>query len=188
MGPGSRFLSAAFTVTLLAMTTPAFAQQPGRSVSEPAPNWNAQIAGGFHLNTTGGLASAAIGYTPLPRLTLLLAIERIYLPREARERPGRGATTTFGELEVRVRLSAADRVSPYALVAYGRGVSSGKEHAISPEYATDDRFMFLIGGGVHVPIGRRLAAFADVRVGPKIGPYDVLAPMVPVRGGLAWRF
>jgi hypothetical protein len=153
--------------------------------SEPSPRVSVRVAAGSQITAGGGLVSASVGFRLLPRFSVLAGVERVYLP----DYGGQPAeTATFGTVEGRLDFRGPNDVSPYVLAMYGRGASQGDRIVLSPEYATKERFFLLLGGGLRVPVRRRLEVFADVRVGPKIGPYDIVLPHLPVRAGVAWRF
>jgi hypothetical protein len=151
-----------------------------------------QAAAGPTLSDSGHNLSAAVGFTPLSRVTLFLDVQRTHLSsRLTRHERGftafRGGTMTAVSGEVRVGLWPVHRVTPYVLGGLGAGVSRPNVNSTFPEAVTNDaRFMFF-GGGVHVPLRERLSVFGDARmlIGAEGG--ELLA-MAPVRVGLAWRF
>jgi len=151
-----------------------------------------QAAAGPTVTDKGHHVSAAVGFSPLSRVTVLLDVQRTHLSsRITRQERGfsafRGGTMTAVSGEVRVGLWPVQRVTPYVLAGLGAGVSRPNVNETFPDPVTNDaRFMFF-GGGVHVPLRERLSVFGDARmlVGAEAG--ELLA-MAPVRVGLAWRF
>jgi hypothetical protein len=174
-------------VALLSVLVPSFgsAQPLSSSVS-------IQAAAGPTVSDKGHNVSAAVGYSPISRVTIFLDVQRTHLSsRITRHERGlsafRGGTMTAVSGEVRVGLWPVQRVTPYMLAGLGAGVSRPNVNATFPDPVTNDaRFMFF-GGGVHVPLRERLSVFGDARmlVGAEAG--EMLA-MAPVRVGLAWRF
>jgi hypothetical protein len=151
-----------------------------------------QAAAGPTVTDTGHHVSAAVGYTPISRVTIFLDVQRTHLAsRVTRHERGfsgfRGGTMTAVSGEVRVGLWPVQRVTPYALAGLGAGVSRPTVNAMFPDRVTNDaRFMFF-GGGVHVPLRERLSVFGDARMLVGVEAGELLA-MAPVRVGLAWRF
>lgn len=151
-----------------------------------------QAAAGPTIIDTGHNVSAAVGFSPTPRVTLLADVQRTQLSSRttSNERGSssfRGGTMTAVSGELRVGLFPAPRLTPYLLAGLGGGVSRPTVNETFPDRVTNNvRFMFF-GGGLHVPLGERLSLFGDARVlvGGEAG--ETLA-MVPVRAGIAWRF
>jgi hypothetical protein len=162
------------------------------SAQSLAPSVSIQAAAGPTIVDTGYHVSAAVGFSPMSRVTLLLDVQRTHLSsRSTRSERGsgafRGGTMTAVSGEVRVGLWPAQRVTPYVLAGLGAGVSQPTVNEAFPDRVTNDvRFMFF-GGGIHVPLRERLSLFSDARllVGAEAG--ETLA-IVPVRVGIAWRF
>jgi hypothetical protein len=173
------------SLSLVLLPSVASAQSLASSVS-------IQAAAGPTLTDTGHHVSAAIGYSPASRVTLLLDVQRTHLssrltPHERGFTAFRGGTMTAVSGEVRVALWPVQRATPYVLGGLGAGVSRPTVNATFPNAVTNDtRFMFF-GGGVQVPLRERLRVFGDARmlIGAEAG--ELLA-MAPVRVGLAWRF
>jgi hypothetical protein len=129
-----------------------------------------------------------VGFSPREGLEILVGGERIHWPTQTTPSSAtRGGTTTVVSGEVRFSFLAPEGVSPYVLVGAGRGISHPNVNATFPDRVTNDVSIVVGGGGVRVPMTRRLSVFADVRVGIQ-GEVDTIRFLVPVRGGLAWRF
>ena len=164
----------------------------GARAQSPAPSVSIQAAAGPTLVDTGHNLSAAVGFSPISRVTFLLDVQRTRLSSRStrNERSStefRGGTMTAVSGEVRVGLWPARRVTPYVLGGFGAGTSRPTVNEAFPERVTNDvRFVF-VGGGVHVPLRARLSIFGDARllVGTEAG--ETLA-ILPVRVGIAWRF
>jgi hypothetical protein len=141
----------------------------------------------------GHNVSAAVGFSPMPRVTLLLDVQRTHIAsRVTRQDRGgsvfRGGTMTAVSGEARVSLWPVQRVTPYALAGFGAGVSRPNVNPTFPDAVTNSaRFMFF-GGGVQVPLRERLSVFGDVRLIAGAEGNNGLLAMIPVRVGVAWRF
>ena len=152
-----------------------------------------QGSAGPTIGDSGYSAAAAIGFSPSSRLTVLFGLERTHL-RGSSTSDGRGGISTFrggtfsvAEAELQAALLPRDRVAPYVLGGVGVGVSRPNVNDTFPDPATNHVRMWFFGGGLAVPVGKRISVFGDARmmVGTEAG--DLLA-VVPVRIGLAWRF
>jgi hypothetical protein len=165
---------------MLSLVVPAVVSGQGVSI---------QAAAGTHLNVGGDNQSVAVGFSPHPRLDLLIGAERTHVPTEITAFGGtRGGTTTFFSGEIRFVPLTVNRVSPYLLGSAGRGTSRPNVNELFPDPVTNDAWLLLFfGGGVRVPLTARLSAVADVRFGFQ-GERDTIFLLVPVRGGIAWRF
>jgi hypothetical protein len=156
------------------------------------PSVSIQAAAGPTVVDTGHHVSAAVGFSPMPRVTLLLDVQRTQLSsRSTRGERGsgvfRGGTMTALSGEVRVGLWPAHRVTPYVLAGLGAGVSQPTVNEAFPDRVTNGvRFVFF-GGGVHVPLRERLSLVGDARLLAGAEAGETLA-IVPVRVGIAWRF
>ena len=87
------------------------------SAQSPASSFSIQGAAGPTIVDPGHNLSAAIGFSPMPRLTLLLDVQRTHIPtRITRHEHGssatRGGTLTALSGEVRVSLWPSPRVTP----------------------------------------------------------------------------
>ncbi len=153
-----------------------------------------QAAAGAMVTTAGHALSAAVGYTPVPGLELLVTVERDHLPFEFERFPDggtaatRGGTLTFVSGEVRVGLPRAWRVSPFALLGAGGGRSRPTVNALFPDPVTNDLRVVYVGGGVRVPLGHGFSVIGDARAMLGVEGNDGIVAMVPARAGIAWRF
>jgi hypothetical protein len=89
--------------------------------------------------------------------------------------------------EIRVFPVTFGRTSPYALASLGWGTSRPTVNDVFPDRVSNRAWLLLFGGGARVALTTRLSAFADVRVGIQ-GELDVIALLVPIRAGVAFRF
>lgn len=148
---------------------------------EPGPI-SLEASAGTNLTASGATVSGAVGFRAAPRLTFLVAFERFTAAAWTR-----GRAANLIALEGRVDLRRDQRVTPYALVGVGRGDLVGRTES-TDEYARKEAAAVYAGGGVRFRLSRRLGAFVDARLGLKIGPYDIVEPMLPVRAGASLRF
>jgi hypothetical protein len=147
-----------------------------------------QGAVGSDLRDAGDGESVAVGFLPQPRLELLVGVERLHWPTTTDGFGAtRGGTTTFASGEVRFHVRPSGRSSPYLLAGVGRGISRPNVNEIFPDRVTNSTWLMFGGGGIRLPISRRLGAFGDVRFGLQ-GERDTLRLLTPVRAGLSWRF
>lgn len=143
------------------------------------------------LNDAGYSVAGGIGFSA-SRVSVLFDVERTHLESRVTSdgRGGsafRGGDFTIGAAELRVLILGRQRVTPYALVGAGAGISRPTVNERFPIAVTNRVTAAFAGGGLHVPAGDRLSVFGDVRmiVGAEAG--ELLA-LVPVRAGLAFRF
>jgi hypothetical protein len=173
-----------FVVSALSLVMPAVAAGQGPI--------SVQATVGTHVSDRGHSESIGIGFLPHERWEIVISAERFHVPTKVSRREGttssrRGGTTRFISAEVRFVPVTFDRISPYLVVTLGRGESRPNVNAVFPDPVTNDASLFFTGGGVRVTVTRRLSAFADLRVGVQ-GERDSIYALMPVRGGVAWRF
>ena len=150
-------------------------------------------AAGPTQNDKGYSVAAGIGFVPDSPVSILIGIDRTHLSTETRSEGRdsfstfRGGTVTLAGAELRVVPLGRDRIGPYGLVGFAAGKSRPNVNAQFPNEVTNDVRAGMFGGGIHVPLGSRVSMFADGRltIGDEGG--ELLA-LVPIRGGLAWRF
>jgi hypothetical protein len=175
---GRLFVVAAVAAMLLPTT--ASGQSTGLGIT-------VQAAAGTHLNAGGDVQSIAAGLSS-KWVDLLVSGERIHLPFERSQFGAtRGGTATFVSGEIRVFPVTFGRTSPYALASLGWGTSRPTVNDVFPDRVSNKAWLLLFGGGARVGLTTRLSAFADVRVGIQ-GELDVIALLVPIRAGVAFRF
>jgi hypothetical protein len=173
-----------FAISALSLVIPVVAAGQGRVT--------VQAAVGTHVSDAGHSQSIAIGFLPDERWEILIRGERFHVPTKVKRTSTsfsarRGGTSTFVSGEVRFMFLTSNRISPYALISFGRGVSRPNVNEFFPDPVTNDAFLLFCGGGVRVAVASRLSAFADVRLGYQ-GERDSIYGLMPIRGGVAWRF
>jgi len=171
-------------VFLLLSATPWFAS---------AQSFVLQGSAGPTLIDRGYSMDGGIGFSPTTHLTVLFDVERTHLSSRLRSdgRGGfsgfRGGTLTLGSAQLRVTLFGRDRVGPYGLVGFAAGVSRPNVNELFPDAVTNDVRAMFFGGGIHVPLKKRVSLFADGRmmIGAEAGESLAVAP---IRVGVAWSF
>ncbi len=138
----------------------------------------------------GNVQSVSIGYSPTPKLTVLVNGGRAHKLARVRQFPDGfyrepGGTLQFVSGEVRFALRSGERISPYALAGAGFGVWRRTEAIVEP--LTNPAHVVFAGGGLVVPLGPHLRVSGDVGFLLLI-ERDVPHLFLPVRAGLAWRF
>lgn len=142
---------------------------------------------------SGHTLSAAVGYSPVSWLELLLNAERIHVPSARTQYPGgyslsRGGTRTFISGEARFSPLPQARVSPFAMAGAGGGISRPNVTTDFPDRVSNGLRVVYVGGGVVVPLGRDISLVGDARAMVAVEGYDSVAGVWPVRVGVAWRF
>lgn len=178
-----RIIPAVCVALLFTAPTPARAQ--GVSL---------QASAGPTLADEGSSVAGGVGYSPVPRITLSVNVERSHLVSRRDEFSGgsayfRGGTFTLGSAGLRASLFAPDRISPYALVGFAAGRSRPNVNDVFPTPVVNSVRAPFAGGGVQVPLGPHAALFADLRLALIVGTdSDELYALTPLRAGLSWRF
>lgn len=131
--------------------------------------YSLQLAAGPLLMSSGNTLSAGFGVSPISRLDLLVTVERDHLPFEREAYADgfgatRGGTLTAVSGELRAALFPPHRASPYAFAGIGAGKSRPTVNAMFPTPIENDLRTVYFGGGVRVPVRRRLSIFGDARV------------------------
>ena len=152
-----------------------------------------QGSAGPTIIDSGYSLAGGIGVSPTSHLTVLFDVERTHLSSRLSSdgRGGfagfRGGTLTLGSAQLRVTPFGHDRVGPYGLVGFAAGVSHPNVNEMFADPVTNDVRAIFFGGGIYVPLQKRLSLFADGRmmIGAEAG--ELLA-VAPIRAGVAWRF
>jgi opacity protein-like surface antigen len=174
---------ATLTLLLVASTNGADAQTLG-----------VHAAGGPTLVDAGYSFAAGLNYAPTSRLALLFQYDHTHInSRTTGDGRGtvtnfRGGTLSLGSAELRVTPFRHDRIGPYGLAGVAVGISTPNVNAVFPTRVTNKAGGLALGGGMHVPFGDRIAAFADVRIIVGAEGDDGVLGVAPVRAGLLWRF
>jgi hypothetical protein len=150
-------------------------------------------AAGPTLVDRGYTLVAGGGIVPTRHLSVLFDVERTHLSSRSTSdgRGGtsefRGGTLTLGSAQLRVAPFGHGRLGPYGLAGVAAGVSRPNVNEAFPTRVTNDVWAIFFGGGLFVPLTDQLNAYVDGRmlVGDEAG--ELLA-VLPIRGGLAWRF
>ena len=145
------------------------------------------------ITDAGHSLAVGVGVSPISRLTLLANIERTHLSGQVRRETGstshfRGGTYLLGSAELRFAPRGLDRVGPFVLAGFAAGVSRPNVNEVFPTPATNAARAVFGGGGLLVPLGPRLAAFADVRMLIGAEGNEGIVAVAPVRAGVALRF
>ena len=145
------------------------------------------------ITDAGHSLAAGFGVSPTSRLTLVANIERTHLVSQIRRETDstsyfRGGTYLLGSAELRFAPRGRDRVGPFALAGFAAGVSRPHVNEVFRTPATNGARAVFGGGGMLVPLGQRLTAFADVRMLIGTEGSDGIVAVAPVRVGVAWRF
>lgn len=162
---------------------------PPAGDSERRHHGSLQVAGGPILTSVGGyVLSAAFGYS-LPRLELLVNVERNHVPfQSSGSSSTRGGTLTFVSGELRFAWRPPNRVSPFAIAGAGLGVSRPNVNDVFTDPVTNDLRVMYLGGGVRIPLRRGFSLSGDARCMLALEGDDGLLAVWPVRASLAWRF
>jgi hypothetical protein len=173
------------------------AQGPGADEGNQPGPLSVHVVAGATLahadESAGDLQSVSIGYSPTPKLTVLVGGWRMHRPTSMRrysdgvESFTRGGTAQFVSGEVRFLFRTDDHVAPYAFTGGGFGVSRPNVNDIFTNPVTNAAYVAFGGGGLSIPLGPRLRASADLGFF-MLGEQDVMRLILPVRAGLAWRF
>jgi hypothetical protein len=145
------------------------------------------------ITDAGHSLAAGVGFSPSSRLTFLASVERTHLSSQTR-RDGaltshfRGGTYLLGSAELRFVPLGRNRVGPFAVAGVAAGVSRPNVNEIFPTPITNRAGAVFGGGGVLVPLGERLTAFADARMLIGAEGTEGIVAVAPVRVGVAWRF
>jgi hypothetical protein len=177
---------------VLVLSAAAAAAQDATGAA-PQLRWSVEGSAGPQLDYTGSTLSVAFGFAPTRSLTLLIGAERsriddqieFYADGYSSER---GGVVEFVSGELRYAFFANSRVSPYAVVGYGRGVERPNVNELFP-YGVDRKIVAIYyGAGARIPIHRRLDAFADWRLIITGDDASEMAVLGPLRAGVAFRF
>jgi hypothetical protein len=178
---------------LLLLRPQVVAGQTSDAAGAGLDRFSLQVGAGPLLNGGGHTLSAAFGFSPISRVDVVVSVERDHLPFQRRTFADsfgitRGGTLTSVSGEVRASIFPAHRVSPYGLAGIGAGVSRPTVNAAFPNPVENELRVAYFGGGVRIPIGNGLSVFGDARAMLAVEGGDGIMGVVPVRGGVAWRF
>jgi opacity protein-like surface antigen len=151
-------------------------------------------SGGPTLRDTGYSFAAGIGYSPHPRLTLVISYDHTHLSTRTRTYGDgavstvRGGTLFLASAELRVAPFGGRRFSPYGLAGLAGGVSRPNVNDQFQSRITNHVQAMFLGGGVHMPVDERISVFADFRFIVGAEGRNGMVAVAPVRAGVTWRF
>ena len=174
---------------LLLLTIPAVAgAQTSPSSSSREGRISLYASAGPTLMDAGNSLSAGVGFTPTPRLTVTVSVQRDHLNHRSDEFFSfRGGTVTTVAGEARFNVAPGQRVSPYLFGGMGKGIS--RPNVVGPfeSRLTNSAGTIFAGAGLQIPIDHRFSVVADARF-VLVAERDDIGGMWPVRLGLSYRF
>jgi hypothetical protein len=165
---------------------------PTRAVH--AQSFTVHGAAGPTIIDSGYSVAAGLGIAATSHFAFDFSIERTHLSTEiTRDARGvissfRGGTLTIGTAQLRASLFDTNRVGPYGIVGFAAGVSRPNVNEIFPDRVTNGVRAMFFGGGLYVPLGERVNAFADVRMMIGAEGIEGIVAVAPLRAGIALRF
>ncbi len=161
--------------------------------SARAQSVEAHASAGPTLVDRGHSVAVGGGWSPWPRLTVIVDVERTVLASRV-TRDGRGGESAFrggavvlGAAGARPALFPPRRGTPDLGAGGAAGPSRPTGNSRLPDAVSNEARALFAGAGVEVPLGPRLGVFADARMQVGGDGGDVLA-LAPLRAGLRWRF
>ena len=145
-------------------------------------------AAGPTMIDSGNSLAAGAGFSATQTLTIVASFERTHIASRTSPTKFRGGTLLLGTAELRFAPFGRRRWGPFALAGVAAGQSRPNVNEDFPNGVTNDVRGMLVGGGLHVPLNDRLAVFGDVRWILGADGNEEFVAVVPVRGGVAWRF
>ncbi len=172
-------------LTLLLLSLPALARGQAFDV---------HAAAGPTLVDRGASVAGGIGWSPWPRVTLVLDVERTELATRVSS-DGRGGGSVFRGGSIVLGAAAAQvalfpphrRLTPYVLAGVAAGRSRPAVNRDFPTVVTNEARALVAGIGLSAPLGPRLGLFVDGRLQLGGDGGETLA-LAPLRAGLRWRF
>ena len=145
------------------------------------------------ITDAGHSFAAGAGFSPTSRLSFVFSFERTHLSSRTGHDGNvvsnfRGGTLLLGTGEVRFAPLGHGRVGPFGLAGMAVGVSHPNVNDVFPDRLTNDVRAFFLGGGINVPLGDRLAVFADARMTVGAEGTEGIVAVAPLRAGVTWRF
>lgn len=188
------YRAAVCTVVLLVVGAPARAQVE-RVTTDPPRRFSIEFGLGSHVSDGGDAQLVSFGYHPHRDMTVLVNVERDYLPTRVTHYPDGYAATRNGMLafvsgEFRYTVPIGSRVSPYAFAGTGLGVQRPNVNEFFPHPPNNAAVhVFYLGGGAKLRLHPRLDLLVDGRFMLFAARQaDGFGALLPVRAGLAWRF
>lgn len=179
--------------TLLLIGSPIAVAAQSTDTSTPLKRFTLQAAAGPLLKSEGHTVSAALGFSPISRLDLIVNLEQERIPFQRQTFSGgysitRGGTLTFVSGEVRASILPPHRVSPYGFAGIGAGVSQPNVNSDFPIAVENKLRTVYAGAGLRIPITSGLSVFGDGRMMLALEGDEGILGVWPVRAGLSWRF
>ena len=145
------------------------------------------------ITDAGHSLAAGVGVSAASRLTLFVSVERTHLSSQIHREAGsasyfRGGTYLLGSAELRFAPLGRRRIGPFGVTGFAAGVSRPNVNDVFPTPVTNGARAVFGGGGLLVPIGNRLTAFADARMQIGAEGSEGIVAVVPVRVGVACHF
>ena len=174
---------------LLLLTMPAgVSAQTSATASGPEGRISVYASAGPTLMDAGNSLSAGVGFTPTPRLTVTVSLQRDHLDYRSEEFFSfRGGTVTTVAGEARFNVAPGQRVSPYVFGGMGKGLSRPNVVNEFDNRVSNPAATIFAGAGLQVAIDHRFSIVGDARF-VLVAERDDIGGMWPVRLGLAYRF
>ena len=174
---------------LLMLTIPAAAgAQTPTAATRQEGRFSVYASAGPTLMDAGNTLSAGVGFTPTPRLTVAVSVQRDHLNhRRDQFFSFRGGTVTTVAGEARFNVTPGQRVSPYLLGGMGKGISRPNVAGPFDNRVTNSAGTLFAGAGLQIAIDDHFSVVADTRF-MFVAERDSLGGMWPVRLGVAYRF
>jgi hypothetical protein len=178
---------------LFSLAAPSLVAAQTPDTSKPLQRFSIQAAAGPLLKSGGHTVSAAVGFSPISRLDLIVNAERDQIPFQRRAYADsygvtRGGTLTYVSGEVRASIMPPHRWSPYGFAGMGGGVSQPNVNREFPIAVENKLRMVYFGAGLRVPIGSGVSIFGDARAMLALEGDEGILGVWPVRAGVVWRF
>ena len=187
------YRSGACACLLLLVAAPAHAQEA--APTDPPYRFGIEFGLGSHVSDGGDAQLVSFGYHPHRDMTVVVNLERDYLPTRVTHYPDgyaatRGGMLAFASGEFRYTVPIGARVSPYGFAGTGLGVQRPNVNEFFPHPPNNSAVhVFYVGGGAKVRLHPRLEFLVDGRfMVYATRQADGFGALLPVRAGLAWRF
>jgi len=189
-----RYRAAVCTLMVLLAAASAHAQG-AHTPTDPPQRFSLEFGLGSHVYDGGDAQLVAFGYHPHRDMTVLVNVERDYLPTRVEHYADgysatRGGMLAFVSGEFRYTVPIGARVSPYAFAGTGLGIQRPNVNEFFPHPPNNAAVhVFYLGGGARVRLRPRLDLLVDGRFMLYAAlESDGLGALLPIRAGLAWRF
>jgi hypothetical protein len=180
--------------TLLALLVAPRVDASDQGPSSPRERrFSVTFAAGSNINDGGDLQAVSFGYTLAPDWTLLVNVERNYIPTRVTRYPDgyaatRGQTMTAISGEVRQVVWQGQRIAPFWLAGTGVSHSRPNVNDIFPDRVTRIERVFYGGGGAFFPLHPALAVVVDWKFVFVMKENSEMGAMLPIGAGVTLRF